>query len=310
MRIFRGIDEIGGIRNAVVSTGSFDGVHIGHKVILKRMQSLALASGGESVLITFHPHPRKVLYPESQGKDLALINTQREKTLLLRESGLQNLIIIPFTLEFAQLSSIDFIRKILAEKLRASTVVVGFNHHFGHNREGDFEFLYELGRFYNFKVEEIPAQDLENETVSSTRIRKALNEGHIQRANAYLDHHYIIMGGFEEGDKAFSQWDFQNTSVTIEEEEKLLPPPGLYAATASIGSIYIKALLIIRPNAHPLALHHFSADLIFPDKSIRWTGLDGKVKLHKTLWLGDIAADANPGRIIELRLKEIGELIY
>ena len=136
------------------------------------------------------------------GKDLLLINSQQEKIELLQKTGINNLVIIPFTLAFSKMSSIDFIRSILVGKLHASKIVIGFNHHFGHNREGNFDYLYELGKFYNFSVEEIPEQDIQNETVSSTLIRKALQEGRIQRANAYLDHHYIISGQFDEGSES------------------------------------------------------------------------------------------------------------
>lgn len=194
MNIYRDLNQTLPVKNAVVTTGSFDGVHIGHKTILNRLNDIAKDIGGESTLITFHPHPRKILYPETAGKELKLISSQSEKIELLRKVGLHNLIIVPFNIEFSKISSVDFIRNILVKKLHAHTVVIGFNHHFGHNREGDFEHLHELGKYYNFMVEEIPQQDIDNETVSSTKIREAIKEGRIQRANAYLDHHYIIIG--------------------------------------------------------------------------------------------------------------------
>ena len=193
MLVHRSLEGLS-IKKAVVTTGSFDGVHIGHKTILNRLRTIARETGGTSVLVTFYPHPRKVLYPSTQGKDLMMINTQAEKIRLLEKAGLDHLVIIPFTLEFSKTSSVDFIRKILVEKLNVSCVVVGFNHHFGHNREGNFDYLYELGKFYNFSVEEIPEQDIHNEFVSSTKIRKAILEGNIQRANAYLDHEFFMMG--------------------------------------------------------------------------------------------------------------------
>ena len=174
MKIFTNFDEAASIHNAVVTTGSFDGVHKGHKVILLRLKKLAEETGGETVLITFHPHPRKVLYPDTAGKGLYFINSQREKIELLREAGLDNLIIVNFTLEFSQITSVDFVRNILLNKIHARKIVIGFNHHFGHNREGDYEALRQLGMEYGFEVEEIPEQDIQNETVSSTKIRQAI----------------------------------------------------------------------------------------------------------------------------------------
>ena len=166
MKIFKNFDEAESIHNAVVTTGSFDGVHIGHKVILQRLKKLADETGGETVLITFHPHPRKVLYPDTAGKDLYLINSQREKIELLEKAGLDNLIIVDFTVEFSKITSVDFVKNILLNKVHARKIVIGFNHHFGHNREGDYEELRKLGIEYGFDVEEIPEQDIQNETVS------------------------------------------------------------------------------------------------------------------------------------------------
>ena len=142
MRIFRGFDEAQGIKNPVVTTGSFDGVHIGHKTILNRLRMLAQKYDGESVLITFDPHPRKVLYPETAGKDLKLINSQDEKLELLRGAGLDDVIIVEFTREFSKITSEEFVRDYLCGKLKASVVVVGFNHHFGFNKEGDYKHLW------------------------------------------------------------------------------------------------------------------------------------------------------------------------
>lgn len=248
MNIYYDLNEIGAIPNPVVTTGSFDGVHIGHKMILQRINKLAREIGGESVLITFHPHPRKVLFPETAGKDLLLINSQQEKIELLRKTGINNLVIIPFTLEFSQMSSIDFIRSILVAKLHASKIVIGFNHHFGHNREGNFDYLYELGKFYQFSVEEIPEQDIHNETVSSTLIRKALQEGKIQRANAYLDHHYIIAGKFGKGSEVCENPVFPTVFLKVEEECKLVPPDGVYAVLIETEDKWFKGILNIKDS--------------------------------------------------------------
>lgn len=246
MRIFYDFDQLASIPFPVVTTGSFDGVHVGHKAIISRINKIAREIHGESVLITFHPHPRKILFPETAGKDLFLINSQREKIELLRKAGLQNLIIIAFTLEFAHISSIDFIRDILVARLHARKIVIGFNHQFGYNREGNFDFLKELGNYYNFEVEEIPEQDIHNETVSSTLIRKALQEGKIQRANAYLDHHYMIMGKLKAGSSELIGRNLNTVYINIEEECKLVPPDGVYAVRIEVEKDSFKGILNIK----------------------------------------------------------------
>lgn len=250
MKVFHDLGELISIPNPVVTTGSFDGVHVGHKAIIGRINRLAREIQGESVLITFHPHPRKVLYPETAGKDLYLINSQREKVELLRKAGLQNLVILTFTAEFSKTTSIDFIRNILVNKLNAKKIVIGFNHQFGFNREGNFEFLDELGKYYGFEVEEIPEQDIHNETVSSTLIRKALQEGKIQRANAYLDHHYFLMGNLLPGSQELKELQIQTFQIAIEEECKLVPPDGVYAVKIEVRGYSCKGILNIKNSRY------------------------------------------------------------
>lgn len=248
MKIFYDFDHVGEIRNAVVTTGSFDGVHIGHKVILQRLKKLAAEIGGETVLITFHPHPRKVLYPDTSGKELFLINSQREKINLLQKAGLDNLIIVTFTLEFSKITSIDFVKNILLNKLHARMIVVGFNHHFGHNRAGDYDELRKLGSLNGFDVEEIPEQDIHNESVSSTKIRTAILNGSIQKANAYLDHQYIMMGLLRKSSETLEEIGFPCFSMSIEEDCKLVPPNGVYAVTVIGDDIFSRAMCFIRKN--------------------------------------------------------------
>jgi riboflavin kinase / FMN adenylyltransferase len=248
VKIFYNFDHVGEIRNAVVTTGSFDGVHIGHKVILQRLKKLATDIGGETVLITFHPHPRKVLYPDTAGKGLFLINSQREKINLLQKAGLDNLIIVEFTLDFSKITSVEFVKTILLNKLHARIIVVGFNHHFGHNREGDYIELRELGMVNGFEVEEIPEQDIHNEFVSSTKIRKAIQEGSIQKANAYLDHQYIIMGLLIKSNANLEEIGFPCYTLRIEDDCKLVPPNGVYAVTVVGDDNFSRAMCFIRKN--------------------------------------------------------------
>ncbi|MFP4622509.1 MAG: riboflavin biosynthesis protein RibF [Bacteroidales bacterium] len=246
MQIHRSFEHLGEIRNPVVTTGTFDGVHIGHKTILNRLRKLADEINGETVLITFHPHPRMVLYPEKAGKNLKLIATQREKIELLKQTGLDHLVIIEFTIEFSKITSYGFVENILVGKLNAKRIVVGFNHHFGHNREGDYAYLYKLAGDHDFEVEEIPEQDVENETVSSTIIRKALHNGRIQRANAYLDHFYIMMGELSDGHPRCREIGFPTYKLNIEEDVKLIPPEGVYAISLVCSEYKYKGMLNVK----------------------------------------------------------------
>ena len=310
MQIHRSFDNLHAIKNPVVTTGSFDGVHIGHKVIINRLNSLAGEINGESVLITFHPHPRLVLYPETAGKTLRLINTQREKIHLLEKTGLGHLVIINFTKEFSETTSQQFVEDILLGKLHAKKIIVGFNHHFGHNREGDYSYLYKLTKDHNFEVEEIPEQDLENETVSSTITRKALSEGRIQRANAYLDHHFIMMGELKEGNKKCREAGFLTLDMIVEEEIKLVPLEGVYAVSLTCNDSYYRGMLNIKnlnnTNIPGVQVHLFDLepnhDLIDKMATITFhKRMRGELMLNKT--------DDLKNQLLKDK-SEIEELIY
>ncbi|NMC41540.1 MAG: hypothetical protein GYA43_10310, partial [Bacteroidales bacterium] len=202
---------------------------------------------GETVLITFHPHPRKVLYPESAGKSLRLINTTDEKMLLLEKAGVDNVIIAEFTREFSRITCEEFVRDYLVSRIGARVIVVGFNHHFGCNRLGDYNYLWNLKDIYGFEAEEIPAREVEHETVSSTRIRKAISDGYIQRANAYLDNHYMILC-FPEEARNIPAGDFNFFSAGKIDPDKLIPPGGIYAASVSFEASRHKCIVLIGEN--------------------------------------------------------------
>lgn len=251
MRIFRSFEEASVINAPVVTTGTFDGVHIGHRTIINRLKKLASEYGGESVLITFHPHPRVVLYPETAGKGLKLICSQEEKIELLRKAGLDNIIIIEFTREFSKITSEEFVRDILCGILAAKVIVVGHNHHFGFNQEGDYRRLWEWREKYGFEAEEIPMQEVQNETVSSTRIRQALTEGYIQRANAYLDHFYLIIGAAVKDDPGLSPL-VPMIRIPVTDVTKLVPAPGLYAVSCAAETYFSRGMVFIPDNGAPL----------------------------------------------------------
>lgn len=272
MQVHYSMDHLPEISSPVVTVGSFDGVHVGHRVIIGRLNDLAAEVQGSSVLITFFPHPRKVLYPHTAGKDLKLINSQSEKIMLLEESGLDHLIIMEFTLDFSRTTSDDFVENYLVGKLHAHTIVVGFNHYFGHNKEGSFHSLYKARERFGFQVEEIPVQEIQNETVSSTKIRKALKEGNIQRANAYLEHHYMIRADMDPVPQLKTQFGHSYYEILIPDLLKLLPPEGGYAASFLSAGRYIKALVQMGEKD----------TLLFPVESGRFSGAVPEViRFHK-----------------------------
>lgn len=305
MKIFRSFDEARIIRNPVVTTGSFDGVHIGHKTILNRLRMLAEKYDGESVLITFDPHPRKVLYPDTAGKDLKLINSQEEKLELLEKAGLDNVIIIRFTIEFSKITSEQFVRDFLYGILHAKVVVAGFNHHFGFNKEGDYRQLWEWRKKYNFEAEEIPEQEVYHETVSSTRIRQAITEGYIQRANAYLDHYYIIKGQTRNYNLPV-QIELPLFEIVINDESKLLPAPGIYAVSADNGKQSSKGMAIISrmPPEKTVVLVNVFEDLSITD------GSKLTLYFHKRIQGAVNLCDSKSVAKINYSKEEISELIY
>lgn len=306
MKIFRSFEEAAFIKNPVVTTGSFDGVHIGHKTILNRLQMLAEKHNGESVLITFDPHPRKVLYPETAGKGLKLINSQEEKLVLLEKAGLDNVIIIEFTKEFSRVTSEQFVSEFLYGILKAKVVVVGFNHHFGFNKEGDYKQLWDLQAKFNFEAEEIPEQEVHHETVSSTRIRQAISEGYIQKANAYLDHYYIIIGIPKKYLPLNSSDSTSYFEIPLIEECKLLPSPGIYAVSVEAGLLHSKGMVIIQKKneACPEILVH-----IFDDLKM---GHEQKISLyfHKKVHGAVNLSDSLSASRIRFSKEEIYDLIY
>ena len=226
MKVYYALEDFTQLQNAVVTTGTFDGVHIGHKKILEQLTETAISCQGESVLLTFHPHPRIVLQPDI---DLKLLNTQQEKIELLKETGLDHLIIHPFTREFSRTKSMNFVRDYLVNRIGARKLVIGYDHHFGRNREGSFEHLKEFGPLYGFEVEEIAAEDVDHVTVSSTKIRKALSEGDTDTANEYLGYPYSLTGKIVSGDRIGKEMGFPTANLLIDDTLKLVPGDGIYA---------------------------------------------------------------------------------
>lgn len=226
MKVYQNINEFKALNYAVATTGTFDGVHIGHRIILNRLTETAKKNNGESVLFTFNPHPRMVLQPDL---DLNLINSLEEKAELLEECGLDHLIIHPFTKAFSRTSSMEFVRNILVKNIGVKKLVIGYDHHFGRNREGSFEHLKEFGPVYGFDVEEIPAQDIDQVKVSSTKIRRALLDGEIETANTYLTRPYRLTGFVVKGNQLGRTIGFPTANLNLDDPKKLIPKNGVYA---------------------------------------------------------------------------------
>jgi riboflavin kinase/FMN adenylyltransferase len=243
MKIYHGIDDFVRLPYAVVTSGTFDGVHVGHQKILSRIKEIASRNKGETVVITFWPHPRMVLHPED--KSLKLINTFEEKAQLLKQQGIQHLVRIPFTKEFSQLSSEEFIQKILVDTIGTKKLVIGYDHHFGKNREGSFEQLKAAAPRYQFDVEEIPKQEVDHVSVSSTKIRQALEQGDIESANQLLGQPYSISGRVVPGDKIGRLIGFPTANLEIDSPYKLIPSDGIYAVCCRVGESDFDGMLYI-----------------------------------------------------------------
>lgn len=234
MRLFQGFDELEKIPNPVLTIGTFDGVHLGHQRIIQQLNEEAQKHGGESVLFTFYPHPRMVLFPESHG--LKLLQTQVEKIEKLERIGLQNVIVHPFTMEFSRLTAIEFVRDYLVNKLNIKTIVIGYDHQFGKNREGSLELLKDLAPIYDFNVIEIAAQDIDDVNVSSTKIRNALKCGNIETANIFLGEPFEMNGIVQSGKQIGRSIGFPTANLDLGSSLKIVPESGVYLVRVTLTS--------------------------------------------------------------------------
>ena len=227
MKIYHSIEDFPSDVNTIVTIGTFDGVHKGHQIIINRINEIAKKQALESVVLTFDPHPRHVIYPDDQ--ELRLIHTLEEKIEALRKTGVQNLVLHKFTKEFSRTESVNFIRDFLVTKLNMKYMVVGFDHHFGKNRQGTFDNLIELSDAYGFKIEKIKPQNIGEVTISSTKIRNAILEGDCKKANTYLSANFSITGKVVQGNKIGSSIGYPTANIEIENQWKILPKNGVYA---------------------------------------------------------------------------------
>lgn len=268
MQVYLSISDFPKLRYPVVTTGTFDGVHLGHQTILKRLAELATRFNGESVVITFHPHPRLVLSPNDDS--LELLNTLPERIMRLEKAGVDHLLVIPFNADFAKLTSIEFITQILVNSVDTKKLVIGYDHHFGRNREGSFEHLSKSGINYGFDVEEIPAKDIHEVAISSTRIRAALHQGEIEIANQFLGYPYPFYGKVVRGQRLGHTIGFPTANLELSRDRKLIPGNGVYAVTVELNEGIFQGMMNIgtRPTVS--------------------SGNDRHVEVHLFNWNGDL----------------------
>lgn len=272
MKVYHSISDFQNVSRPILTTGTFDGVHFGHKIIIDRLKEIAKNQNGETVLLTFSPHPRMVLFPDDHN--LQLINTLDEKIKLLEQAGIEHLIIHPFTKAFSRTNSMQFVRDIIVNELNTHKLVIGYNHHFGRNREGSFEHLKEYAPLYGFEVEEISAQLIDDVSISSTKIRNSLLSGDVSKAADYLGYNYPLKGQVIEGQQIGRTLGFPTANLKVLDASKLIPKDGVYAVHVEVKRQTFKAMMNIGNNPsliskkHSLEVHIFDFDSDIYDEQI------------------------------------------
>jgi len=260
LKIFQKTSSFSSEEKTFVTIGTFDGVHFGHQKIIEKLVSEAKKEQKKSVLLTFFPHPRMVLQKDAS---IELINTINERANLLEKTGLDYLIIHPFSRAFSRTTALEFVRDILVNQLNISKLIIGYDHHFGKNREGNITQLTEFSHLYDFKVEEIPAQDIDDVSVSSTKIRRALHEGNLKTANHYLGYNFMLNGNVVNGKKLGGKIGYPTANIDIKEDYKLIPKTGVYVVKSTIDKVEVFGMMNIgnRPtvngNHQTIEVHFF-----------------------------------------------------
>lgn len=234
------------MKDSIVTIGTFDGVHLGHQKIIKRLTDLKSKEGGETVLFTFDPHPRKVLFPDQT--DLKLITTTEEKCGLLETLGIDHVLVFPFTKAFSQMHATEYISEIIAKGLHTKRLVIGYDHRFGSNREGNIDTLKALSHTYHFEVEEIPAQEINQLNISSTRIRKAIEDGDVETANAFLGYSFFVTGLVVKGKQLGRTIGYPTANIQLADPDKLIPKIGVYAVNVVLDSVTHQGMLNVGVN--------------------------------------------------------------
>jgi len=273
LKIFNSLDNFKSNSKTIVTIGTFDGVHIGHRYIINYLNKIAKREKGESVLLTFSPHPRFVINKEHSH--LKLIDTLDEKKDKLESLGLQNFVVQKFTKEFSRIKYVNFVRDILVKKLNVDHLVIGYDHQFGRNREGSIKELQELSQLYNFKVEEIPPLKKGDVSISSTKIRNLILEGDIETANTFLANNFLLSGTVIDGDKIGRTINYPTANISFD-KDKLIPKTGVYAVNINIFNKKFDGMLNIGVGQKKIEVHIF-------DFSKNIYGLDIKIEFKKLI---------------------------
>lgn len=276
----------------VVTIGTFDGVHLGHREVIDELKRISCQTGGESVIFTFSPHPRMIITPTEDT--IRLLSTIEEKTLLLKQLGIDRLIIYPFTRDFSALSHTEFVEEILVKRINIHKLVIGYDHKLGHDRKGDFQALTRLGKDFGFEVEQLNPLVVENVAVSSTRIRQALEAGDMRKANHFLGYSYLLKGRVVEGRKLGRELGFPTANILPDDRHKMVPADGVYAVYTDIDGSRYEGMLNVgtRPTVNSNVDHrsievhifNFSKDIYQEDITVHFVE-----RIRDEMKFGDLA---------------------
>lgn len=307
MKVYNNFGDYKKVPNAIVTIGTFDGVHLGHQAILNDMVSTAKEIRGETVVITFYPHPRQVLNIDSSN--LRFINTQEEKLKHLEELGIDNVIVVNFTKEFSTISSESFISDYIVKHIAPIKLVIGYDHHFGKNRMGDFNLLHDMKNKYGFELQRVDAQDVENIAVSSTKIRHSLNQGDVVRANALLGYQFAYIGKVVEGNRIGREIGYPTANLSINKEYRLIETPGVYATYVDYDNKAYKSMTYIgrkptvnNEDTENIEVHIFDFNQDIYDKDIKVRFVSKIRDEHKFESLDDLKKQIEKDEMI---IKEI-----
>lgn len=296
MQVHRDIEQLPLFRNAVITIGTFDGVHMGHRQVLEKLKSEAIAINGETVIITFHPHPRKIVSSTILG--IRLINTLDEKIELLRGLGIDHLVIVPFTDAFANQPAEDYIKNFLISKFHPHTIIIGYDHRFGRDRLGDYRMLEKDSVLYQYQLKEIPKHVLENISISSTNIREAILHNDTATANTLLGYDFFFSGEVVHGDKLGRQLGYPTANLKVNDDEKITPGNGIYAVYAALVNS-----------------ERSMVNAVFPTPDSRLRTLNSRLAARSALLKGMMSIGFRPTvdgrkRVIEVNIFDFNEEIY
>ena len=303
MKIFQSITSFSGIKSSIITIGTFDGVHLGHKSILEKLKHATQNNQYESLVLTFFPHPRMVLQQDSSIK---LLNTIDEKATLLEKYGIDNLIIHPFDEAFSNLTAEEFVKYILVDKLNIHKIIIGYDHRFGKNRTADINDLITFGKKYSFEVEQINAHEIDEIAISSTKIRKALLDGNIKLANQYLGYPYFISGIVVEGKKIGRTIGFPTANIQINENYKLLPKNGVYVVSSEIDNVLYFGMMnigknpTIGENDQSIEVHFFNLNEDIYNKNLQILILEHIREEQKFNSLSELQAQLDKDKLFSL----------